>query len=310
MLIRGKAPLRISFSGGGTDVSPYPETHGGVVLSTTINMYAHGTLQPRDDDEINIYSLDYDVLANYHVNDEISLDGKLSLVNAVIKRMNVRKGFDLFLHCDAPPGTGMGSSGTMCALLVGLFKEFLHLPLTNYEMAEVAYLVEREDLNLLGGRQDQYAAIFGGFNLIEFFGDRTVVTPLRIEPWILRELEYHLLLCYTKSSRYSGKLIEQHVKYFEDGREDTVSAMKELKSITYEMKNALLQGTLEEFAHLLYQSGEAQKTLIRECSRGAKPKIEWEVIEVCNCIAQRRKYVKIHHNYQYQWRNRSGSKIC
>lgn len=152
MLIRAKAPLRISFAGGGTDVPPYPEKEGGCVLNATINKYAYGTLRPRKDKQIRIESLDFGISVNYSVEDKLVYDGKLDLVKAaIIKLGQGSTGFDLFLHSDVPPGSGLGASSTMMVALVGLLKEFKNLPFTDYEIADLAYLIERKELGIKGG---------------------------------------------------------------------------------------------------------------------------------------------------------------
>ena len=188
MIIRSKAPLRISFAGGGTDVPPYPEERGGAVLSTTINKYAYATLIPRDDDTINVTSLDYDIVAKYHTDEKLFYDGELDLIKAVINNMGTTQGLDLFMHSDAPPGSGLGSSSTVVVALVGLFQKWLNRPLTHYDLAELAYKIERVDLKIKGGKQDQYAATFGGFNYIEFNAESTIVNPLRIHRTVINEL--------------------------------------------------------------------------------------------------------------------------
>jgi D-glycero-alpha-D-manno-heptose-7-phosphate kinase len=196
--IRSKAPLRISFSGGGTEVEPYLSEHGGVVLSATIDKYAYASLRVRDDREIKVTSLDYDIVAKYQLDEPWPADGKLALVKATIRRLapNDRSpGLDVYLHTDAPPGSGLGSSSTVVVALIGLFKHWRHLPLTNYEIADLAYQIERVDVGIKGGRQDQYAATFGGFNFIEFRRGVTVVNPLRVPAQVLNELLYNLLLC-------------------------------------------------------------------------------------------------------------------
>jgi len=187
--IRSKAPLRISFGGGGTDVSPYPEEKGGITLSSTIDKFAYCTLATRNDNHINVKSLDYDLIASYHTNEDFQYGGKLDLVEAAIKVMKIKDGLDLFLHSDAPPGCGLGASSTMVVALVGTLGRWLKLPLTSYDIAELAYHIEREELGMQGGRQDQYAASFGGFNYIEFLDSKTIVNPLRIRRDILNELE-------------------------------------------------------------------------------------------------------------------------
>lgn len=266
MIFRSKAPLRISFCGGGTDVSPYVEEKGGVVLSATIDKYAYGTLRLRNDKDITVQSLDYDIVAKYHVDDDLEYNGELDLVKAVIKNMcnGNGQGLDFFIHSDAPPGSGLGSSSTMVVALIGLLKHWQRLPLTNYEMAELAYHIERIDLEIQGGMQDQYAAVFGGFNFIEFGPTAVIVNPLRIDMEIINELEYNLLLCYTGRTRLSANIITTQVGAYVRKEEEVLKAMDELKSITIEMKNALLQGRLNDFGLLLHEAWNNKKKMAKQ----------------------------------------------
>lgn len=269
MIIRSKAPLRISFAGGGTDVEPYLSERGGVVLSTTIDKYAYGSLRFRDDRQITVTSLDYDVVAKYELDEPLTYDGNLDLVKAVIRRLNRDnndQGLDFFLHSDAPPGSGLGSSSTVVVALIGLFKHWLHLPLTNYEIADLAYQIERIDLGIKGGKQDQFAATFGGFNFIEFYRDATVVNPLRVPSDVLNELHYNLLLCYTGKTRLSARIIDTQVEGYVQGKEDVVRAMDELKAIATDLKNALLQGRLNDFGALLHEAWMSKKKMAAQIS--------------------------------------------
>lgn len=262
-MIRSKAPLRISFCGGGTDVSPYLEERGGVVLSATIDKYAYATLRRREDREITVRSLDYDIVAKYHLDDDLHYNGELDLLKAVLRRINrdSRHGFDLFIHSDAPPGSGLGSSSTMVVALIGLMKQLKSLPLTSYEVAEMAYQIERHELDIRGGMQDQYAASFGGFNFMEFTSSAVIVNPLRISDDVLNELEYNLMLCYTGQTRLSANIISTQVAGYTEGKADVLRAMDELKEITVQMKNALLQGRLKQFGALLHDAWLNKKQL-------------------------------------------------
>lgn len=266
MIIRSKAPLRISFAGGGTDVSPYLEEKGGVVLSTTIDKYAYASLRLRDDKNITVQSLDYDIMAKYRVDDDLPYDGELDLVKAALKNMcnGNSQGLDFFLHSDAPPGSGLGSSSTVIVALIGLLKHWKRLPLTNYEIAKLAYYIERVDLGIKGGMQDQYAAVFGGFNFIEFSASAVVVNPLRVAQDILNELEYHLLLCYTGRTRLSANIINTQVEAYVRQEAEVVQAMDELKAITIDLKNALLQGRLDDFGGLLHEAWDHKKKMARQ----------------------------------------------
>jgi D-glycero-alpha-D-manno-heptose-7-phosphate kinase len=259
--IRARAPLRISFCGGGTDVSPYPEEHGGMVLSATIDQYAYASLAPRKDSKLTLASLDYDVVAKYDHPKRMKLDGTLDLIKAVVQALRVKRGADLWSHSDAPPGSGLGSSSTLVVALIGVLCEWLKRPLSNYEVAELAYRIERVDLGLAGGKQDQYAAAFGGFNFIEFQRDATIVNPLRIHRDVLYELEYRLLLCYMGQTRASAKIIERQTESYRQGREEVVSALHRLKAETLEMKRALLLGQVDAIGELLHQAWENKKKL-------------------------------------------------
>ncbi|OGF16474.1 MAG: GHMP kinase [Candidatus Eisenbacteria bacterium RBG_16_71_46] len=258
---RARAPLRLSFCGGGTDVSPYPEEHGGAVLSATINQYAYASLRPRRDSRLTIASLDYDVVARYDHPRRMKLDGNLDLIKAVVRALKVKRGVDLWVHSDAPPGSGLGSSSTLVVALIGVLSEWLKRPVSGYDAAELAYRIERIDMGLAGGRQDQYAAAFGGFNFIEFHRDSTVVTPLRIRSDILRELEYRLLLAYMGQTRESAGIIERQTAAYREGQPETVEALHRLKQEASEMKEALLLGKLDAMGHLLHQAWENKKRL-------------------------------------------------
>lgn len=262
MIVRSKAPLRISFSGGGTDVSPYPEERGGVVLSATINKYAYATLRPRYDDEITVTSLDYDVVAKYGVDSELRYNGELDLVKAAIRSAGDRRhGFDLFIHTDAPPGSGLGSSSTMVVALLGLMNHWLRRSMTLYEVADLCYRIERQELGIKGGKQDQYAAAFGGFNFIEFYKDVTIVNPLRIRPEVINELQYRLVLCYTGKTRVSGDIISSQVQRYVSREKESVESLDALKQITFDLKAALLKARLDDFGALLHEAWERKKRL-------------------------------------------------
>ncbi|HZD58182.1 MAG TPA: hypothetical protein VE136_15735 [Anaerolineales bacterium] len=266
MIVRSKAPLRISFCGGGTDVSPFVEERGGVVLSVTIDKYAYASLRIRDDQNISVQSLDYDIVAKYRVDDDLEYNGELDLVKAVIRNMcnGNKQGLDFFMHSDAPPGSGLGSSSTVVVALIGLIKHWRRLPLTNYEIADLAYQIERVDLRIKGGMQDQYAAVFGGFNFIEFGRDAVIVNPLRIEDEIINELQYNLLLCYTGRTRLSANIITTQVDNYVRKEAEVLAAMDELKEITVALKNALLQGRLDDFGGLLNEAWFNKKKMAKQ----------------------------------------------
>ena len=258
---RARAPLRLSFCGGGTDVSPYPEEHGGCVLSATINHYATATLRPRRDTRLTLASLDYDMVAKYDHPRRLRFDGQLDLLKAAVRALKVKRGADLWTHSDAPPGSGLGASSTLMVSLLGVLREWLKLDLSPYDLAEAAFQIERRDLHLAGGRQDQYAAAFGGFNFIEFLPDGTVVTPLKLRRETLEELEYRLLLCYMGQTRQSARIIERQTKSYQEGKRATVKALDALKVQTHEMKRALLLNHIDGFGELLHEAWEHKKKL-------------------------------------------------
>jgi D-glycero-alpha-D-manno-heptose-7-phosphate kinase len=262
-LLRARAPLRVSFAGGGTDVPPYPAEEGGLVLSATINRYAYGTLRPRKDRRIGIQSLDLDAVASFALDEARPTGDRLDLVNAAIQKLasDSPNGFDLFLHSGAPPGSGLGASSAVVVTLVGLLSAHMKMPLTDYERARLAYTVEREDLGLKGGTQDQYAAVFGGFNFMEFRDEDVIVNPLRIPPETIHELEYNLLLCFTGGTRASDHIIDDQTSRYHSHEASTVDGLRMQKELATEMKNALLHGSLTEFGILLDQAWTYKKKM-------------------------------------------------
>jgi D-glycero-alpha-D-manno-heptose-7-phosphate kinase len=254
--------LRVSFAGGGTDVSPFPETEGGLVLSATIDRYAYGSLCARADGIISIESVDFGISVDFPAHEDPALDGKLDLVKAAIRRLSGdgSYGYDLVLRSSAPPGSGLGSSSTMMVALVGLLREHYSLPLSKYEVAHLAWQIEREDLGIHGGKQDQYAATFGGFNFIEF-SDRVIVNPLRVRDSIVHELELNLLLCYTGVTRESANIIVDQTARMQGNDAHTLAGLRAQKDLAVAMKSAMLRGELRHFGELLGQAWEEKKKM-------------------------------------------------
>jgi len=268
-IIRSRAPLRLSFAGGGTDVEPYPQERGGVVLSATIDKYAYASLRPRQDGQIRVESLDYDIVAKYNVDEKLPYDGELDLVKAVVRTLGGGNGLELFLHTDAPPGSGLGSSSAMVVALLGAFLRWLNRSLDEYEIARLAYHIERVELGVPGGWQDQFSATFGGFNFIEFLGNDVVVNPLRIQRTTLNELQYRLLLCYTGRTRLAGHILDRQISGYVGRKAEVVAALDEIKALAIAMKNALLQGRLNGLGLLLHQEWENKKRLAEGISNAA-----------------------------------------
>lgn len=263
MPIRARAPLRVSFAGGGTDVAPFPAQHGGLVLNATIDRYAYGSLQPRTDAQIRIESVDFGLTLDWPVDRPLPFDGKLDLVKAAIRNFSGSSdaGFDLFLHSNAPPGSGLGSSSTVMVVLVGLLDAYYKRGLSEYEIAQLAYSIEREDLGIAGGGQDQYSATFGGINFMEFGEEAVLVNPLRIRDETLHELEHNLLLCYTGITRNSDRIIDDQRSRYLAGEADVTAGLLMQKELAVEMKNALLRSRLSDFGYLLGQAWAYKKKM-------------------------------------------------
>lgn len=267
---RAKAPLRISFAGGGTDVSPFPETEGGLVLSATINRYAHGLLRPRPDDRIRVESLDLDTALEYGAEDRPSLDGNLDVVKAAIDRvarqLGEPRGVDVFLRSSAPPGSGLGGSSALIVTLIGLLRDFHKLALTDYDAARLAWEIERVDLGLKGGLQDQYATTFGGFNFIEFNPEGVLVNPLRISRDTVMELEENLLLCFTGRTRVGDHIIEDQTNRYQSSDAEAIAGLRMQKELAIAMKESLLRGRLNDFGDLLGTAWEYKKKMSTKIS--------------------------------------------
>lgn len=263
LLIRSRAPLRISFAGGGTDIEPYLSERGGVVLSTTIDHYVYGMLQPDNGQEIRLQSLDYDIIVRYKRHDKPP-QAQLPLVQAVVNRLKIPpQGCSLLLKSDAPPGSGLGSSSAMVVMILGLFRQWLGLLLSDQSIAELAYEIERHDLQIVGGKQDQYAAACGGFNLIDFTREGTFVTPLRLGYAFLNELEDNLLLCFTGGTHPEGEILAQQVAGYNRRDETSYAALDQLKEITISMKRALLAGKISLFGQMLHEAWLNKRRLAR-----------------------------------------------
>jgi D-glycero-alpha-D-manno-heptose-7-phosphate kinase len=272
VVIRAKSPLRISFAGGGTDIWYYFKNFGGCVLNSTIDKYCRGTLIKRNDEVITINSHDFDISEKINALDELNYEGELKLIKAVIKLMKPEFGFDLHLHSDVPPGTGLGLSATAAATVAALLNSLRENKYDDYKLSEIIYKAEREELNIAGGWQDQYATVFGGFNFMEFNREDIIVHPLRINEEIIEELNNNLFLCYTGSTRLSG-MIQANLSKKQDTNnpeksDEVLLALKRLKDITIKMRSALLKGKIQEFGKFLHEGWENKKRLDPRISNG------------------------------------------
>jgi D-glycero-alpha-D-manno-heptose-7-phosphate kinase len=271
---RARAPLRLGLAGGGTDVSPFSEEHGGFVLNATVDLYAQAILEPRNDGLIIFAAEDLEETVEFQSTPELPDIDPLRLhrgiYNRIVRQFNRGQplSFKLTTFADVPAGSGLGTSSTMVVCIIQAFSEWLSLGLGEYEIAHLAYEIEREELKLAGGKQDQYAAVFGGFNFIEFGPgfDRVLVNPLRIKEWILNELEASTVLFYTGQSRESAKIIEQQIESTKIKNSPSVTAMATLKRDAVLMKESILKGDLISYANILRQSWEAKKMLASNVS--------------------------------------------
>lgn len=276
--IRARAPLRLGLAGGGTDVSPYCDLYGGYVLNAAIDRYAYAVIKTLNDPIVRFVAADQQVESVEILGGQLELNGKLDLHKTVYKHIiqNYNDGklipIELSTFCDAPAGSGLGSSSTLVVVMIRAFAELLNLPLDDYTIAQLAYKIEREDCGLQGGRQDQYSATFGGFNFMEFYADeRAVINPLRVKNWIICELEASLILFYTGVSRESAKIIADQSSNVESGSVDALEAMHGLKREALTMKECLLKGDFRGIVESMRQGWESKK---RSAKTVSTPHIE------------------------------------
>ncbi|MDB5372327.1 MAG: dehydrogenase [Belnapia sp.] len=273
--IRARAPLRLGLAGGGTDVSPYTDLHGGAVMNATIDRYVYATIEPLANGMVELESHDLGLAASYPADGPLPFDGRLDLLKAVYNRMlrdvlgSQPLPLRLTTYSEAPAGSGLGSSSTLVVAVLQAFTELLALPLGEYDVAHLAYVIERQDLGLHGGRQDQYAATFGGFNFMEFRADDAViVNPLRIKQHVINELEAQTVLCFTGVSRESAGIIAEQSRNVQQGSVKSIEAMHRLKAAAVAMKEALLKGDLARLAETLSAGWTSKRDMAQGISTG------------------------------------------
>ncbi len=256
-VFRSKSPLRIGLAGGGSDVSPFSDIYGGAILNATINMFAHASIVPQNNGKIILQSVDKEQIITLNSKSNLEIDDKLTLHKGVYNRIvkNFTKkplSFKLVTSVDAPAGSGLGTSSTLVVAILGAFAEWLKLPLGEYDLAHLAYEIERVDLSMSGGKQDHYAGTFGGVNFMEFYdNDKVIVNPLRIKNEYISELSHNLILYYTGTSRLSSKIIESQQKSVTSKNVKSIKAMQKLKEQAIMMKESLLKGDIDKIGEIL-----------------------------------------------------------
>ncbi len=254
-------------------MSPYCDEFGGAILNATIDYFAYVTLEPLEDGTIDFISADLKLSAHYEAAPQLPMDGKLDLFkvvyNHVVRNYNGNRSLSVRVstHVDVPAGSGLGSSSTLVVAMLAAYFEWLNLPLGDYELAHVAWVIERQEAGLQGGKQDQYSAAFGGFNFMEFGRNGDVlVNPLRIKDWIVSELEASLLLYFTGQSRDSANIIEEQSQNVRARNEQTIDAMHSLKEEAFRMKECLLRGDFRTLHNVLRSGWESKKLTAQQIS--------------------------------------------
>jgi D-glycero-alpha-D-manno-heptose-7-phosphate kinase len=259
--VHATAPLRISFVGGGTDFPHYYEEHGGAVLSATIDHHVRVTITPREDRQVTVRSLDLGHLVEYHLDHGPEYDGVMDLAKAAIERIGVPGGVDVDIRSDAPAGSGLGGSSALVVAMAAGLAALGDIHMTADELARLSYSIERDDLGISGGFQDQYATTFGGFNLIEFSRDVVTVTPVRLDERTRADLEANLLLCYTGSVRRNVGIIDRQIALWREGREETRMGLKELHELAYVMRDAVEGGKPDELGARLRDAFQSKRRM-------------------------------------------------
>lgn len=263
MKIRSKAPLRLGLAGGGTDLDTYCDKFGGYVLNSSISLYVHCTIEEKDNGKIIFESTDMKLVVELKSTEYLELDGHMDLYKGIYNRIvkdYVKKplSFSISTYSDVPSGSGLGGSSTLVVAVLKAFVEWLNLPLGEYDIARLAFDIEREDIGIVGGAQDQYAATFGGFNFMEFYDNkRVIVNPLRVKNWIIDELEASMVLYFTNITRQASQIEQEKKSLLDD--EKSLNAMHEVKVDATLMKESLLKGDIDNFAKILGKSWESKK---------------------------------------------------
>ena len=267
MIVRSKAPFRVSFGGGGTDMAPYCIEYGGCVISTTIDRHVYVTIEPRDDKKIRIFSLNYNQELVFNIGDkDYSTD--FEIFKGIVNVLEINDGFNITTYSELPAGSGMGGSSSLSVALIGAFNVYYNFGLSEHDIAQKAYDIERIELEQKGGYQDQFAAAYGGFNFIEFT-NFVKVTPIKKTDEIVNELQYRLILCYVGGSHFSSDIQDEVLKGYEIEKKSYMEAMQGLKDVAHSMRDIVESndiGRLNEFGELLHKGWLTKKSLSSKIS--------------------------------------------
>lgn len=267
MKIRSKAPFRVSFGGGGTDMPPYCTEHGGCVISTSIDRHVYITLEPRDDKKIYIHSMNLNKNLIFDIGDR-DYTTEFELFKGIINDLEIKEGFNVTTYSELPAGSGMGGSSSLSVAFIGALSYYYNLGLSRHEIAQKACDIERIELEQKGGYQDQFAAAYGGFNFIEFT-DGVKVFPIKTTIEMVNELQFRLILCYVGGSHFSSDIQDVVLKGYEIEKKSYMEAMQDLKSVAHSMRTIVESNNLEqlnEFGKLLHKGWLAKKSLSTKIS--------------------------------------------
>ena len=267
MLI-ARAPMRISFGGGGTDLEAYYAKYGGLVISSAINKYFYAVITTDESDDLQVISADYRSLFRHSPYNDLFWDGDLALPKAILHHFGIRRGINLFVASEVPPGTGLGSSSAAAVTMVRAISTLVEQPLTKQQVAELASYIEIGKMGMPIGKQDQYASAFGGLNKITFSSEGVTVEPLHIDPDVRKTLERRLMLFFTGSSRESTSILKHQRKSTQDRDEVVLQALHNIKRVAVDVQSCLERGDLDEFARLLDYAWQEKRRLAPGLSTG------------------------------------------
>jgi len=275
-IYRSKVPFRISFGGGGTDMPDYCKYHTGAVINTTIRLFTHTSLELRDDTKVTFKWINKDEFEEHEFSDDLDCSYGLKLFKAthnhICKQYNIEPiGYDIVSNQDVPTGSGLGTSSTLIVSLIGVYMELFNLPLGEYDIAEMAIQIERNELKENGGKQDQYAAAFGGFNYMEFKGDDVIVNPLRIKDSVQDEMENNVVLYFTNFTRNSSDVLTEQVQKMKDKNKTSTLSLHALVEQAKLMKDCLIKGAIYDLGEILDYGFQQKKMLAKGIST---PEIE------------------------------------